>query len=313
MTATAVTALASVDGQAFGTLLRVVVSQPELLGAARKAVDRVVRKIDQCCSRFRADSELSALNASAGHEVTVSPLMTRALSAALRGARLSGGAVDPTVCAAVKAAGYSVDFAEMSPDLEPFNVTVAPVPGWQRIRFSEATRRLMLPAGVELDLGSTAKALAADLAAAEALDAMGHGGVLVNLGGDIAVAGEAPAEGWHIQLADDSHAPFSPDHETICIRSGGVATSSTTVRRWTRGGVEMHHIIDPRSGVPAAGPWRTATVSAGDCLDANIAATAAIVLGYDALDWIRSVALPARLVDGDGEVTRTAGWPRPAP
>jgi FAD:protein FMN transferase len=311
MTATAVTALASVDGQALGTLLRVVVTQPELLGAAGKAVDRVVRKIDECCSRFRPDSELSAVNATAGHEVMVSPLMARALSAAVRGARRSGGAVDPTVGAAVKAAGYSVDFAAMSPDLEPFSVRVAPVPGWQRIRFSAATRLLTLPAGVELDLGSTAKALAADMAAAEALDAMGEGGVLVNLGGDIAVAGDAPVEGWHIQFADDSHAPIAPDRETICIRSGGVATSSTTVRRWTRGGVEMHHIIDPRSGAPAAGPWRTVTVFAGDCLDANIAATAAIVLGYDALGWLDAVGLPARLVDSGGSVRRTAGWPRP--
>jgi thiamine biosynthesis lipoprotein len=213
----------------------------------------------------------------------------------------------------VRAAGYSVDLAAITDDAKPFNVTVPPVPGWQRVHFSAATRQLMLPPGVELDLGSTAKALASDLAAAEALDAMGEGGVLVNLGGDMAVAGAAPFEGWHIQLADDSRAPISADQETISIRSGGVATSSTTVRRWTRGGVEMHHIIDPRSGGPATGPWRTVTVSAGDCLDADIAATAAIVLGYDAPGWLASVGLPARLVDNDGGVTRTAGWPRPTP
>jgi len=313
MTATALTALASVDGQALGTLLRVVVTQPELLSAATKAVDRVIREMDKCCSRFRADSELMALNATAGREATVSPLMARALHAALRGARLGAGAVDPTVGAAVKAAGYAVDFAAMTDDVEPFNVPVAPVAGWQRIRFSEDTRRLLPPTGVELDFGSTAKALAADLAAAEALDAMGDGGVLVNLGGDIVVAGAAPDDGWHVQVADDSHASVSTDQETICIRSGGVATSSTTVRRWTRGGSEMHHIIDPRTGAPAAGPWRTVTVSAGDCLDANIAATAAIVLGYDALSWLESTDLPARPVDNDGAVTRTAGWPHPAP
>jgi thiamine biosynthesis lipoprotein len=313
MTATALSALTFVDGQALGTLFRVVVTQPELLNVATKAVDRVVREIDKCCSRFRADSELTAVNATAGREVSVSPLMARALRAALRGARLSDGAVDPTVGAAVKASGYAVDFATMTDDVEPFNVTLAPAPGWRCIRFSEGTRQLLLPAGVELDFGATAKALAADLAASEALDAMGDAGVLVNLGGDIAVAGVAPKEGWHIQVADDSHAPISADQETISIRSGGVATSSTTVRRWTGGGIEMHHIIDPRAGTPAAGPWRTVTVSAGDCLDANIAATAAIVLGYDALSWLESVGLPARLVDNDGLVTRTAGWPHRAP
>ncbi len=168
---------------------------------------------------------------------------------------------------------------------------------------------MCVPRGVEIDLGATAKALASDLAAAAALEAAGSGGVLVSLGGDIAVAGGGPSEGWAVQTSEDSGAPIDDGEETISIQSGGIATSSTTVRRWTCGGAVLHHIIDPATGMPAAGPWRTASVVAGSCVDANIAATAAIVMGDAAIRWLEANRLPARLVDRDGAVRRTAGWP----
>jgi thiamine biosynthesis lipoprotein len=147
------------------------------------------------------------------------------------------------------------------------------------------------------------------MGAAAACAAAGGGGVLVSLGGDIAVAGEPPAGGWPIQVSEDSASPIQADEEVIAITSGGMATSSTTVRRWTRGGAELHHIIDPETGQPAAGPWRTATVVAATCVDANIASTAAIVKGEMALTWLEDQGLPARLVDRLGVVWRTAGWP----
>jgi thiamine biosynthesis lipoprotein len=168
-----------------------------------------------------------------------------------------------------------------------------------------------VPRGVELDLGATAKALASDLAAAAALEAAGGGGVLVSLGGDIAVAGDPPPGGWIVQVSEDSGEPIAPDHETVAITAGGMATSSTTVRRWTRGGVVLHHIIDPATGLPATGPWRTATVVAAGCVDANIASTAAIVMGAPASGWLEAAGLPARLVDRAGAIHRTAGWPVP--
>jgi thiamine biosynthesis lipoprotein len=132
------------------------------------------------------------------------------------------------------------------------------------------------------------------------------------LGGDIAVAGEPPPEGWAVQTSEDSSAPIDDDEETITIHSGGIATSSTTVRRWTRGGVVLHHIIDPATGLPAAGPWRTASVVAGCCVDANIAATAAIVMGESAIGWLTANGLQARLVDRGGIVHRVSGWPAPS-
>ena len=289
-----------------------VVTDPETLEAATASVQAVVDSIDQACSRFRDDSELSRLGAGDGpREGIVSPLLARALATALRAAELTDGAVDPTVGAAVRNAGYNVDFGAVPADGEALTLTVFPVPGWRRLRLFPATRRVEIDSGVEIDLGATAKALAADLAAAAALEAMHGGGVLVSLGGDVSVAGEPPDEGWHIQIAENSRAEITPDGETIAIRAGGVATSSTTVRRWRRGGMELHHIIDPATGLPAAGPWRTVSVVAGTCVDANIAATAAIVRGAAAASWLESAGLPARLVDRDGAMTRVGGWPVP--
>jgi len=241
--------------------------------------------------------------------VQISPLLTRALAAALRGARLSDGAVDPTVGSALKHAGYSVDFAEIAAGAGALELTVRRIPGWRRVSLDEAQRTVTVAAGVELDLGSSAKALTADLAATAAHQAMGGAGVLVSLGGDIAVAGQCPGGGWNIQVAEDSGAPLTADAETISIDRGGLATSSTTVRRWTRGGITLHHIIDPATGLPTSGAWRTATVFAGDCVDANVAATAAIVMGAGAIDWLRARGVSARLVDQTGAVTRLGGWP----
>ena len=300
--------IAIADGRALGGLLRVVVTRPSRLSAVKAAVDRFLEEIDAAASRFRADSELSLINASPGREIRVSPLLGRAISEALRGARLTGGAVDPTVGLAVRLSGYDTDFAAMPADGRAIALVVERVPGWSAIRYHDPTRTLWLPRGVELDLGSTAKALASDLAAAAALEAAVAGGVLVSLGGDIAVAGEAPPGGWQIQVSEDSGAAISEGEETISISDGGVATSSTSVRRWTRGGVVLHHIIDPATGLPAAGPWRTATVVAGSCVDANIASTAAIVMGGAAAGWLAELMLPARLVGRDGAIHRTAHW-----
>ena len=303
---------ATADGQALGGSLRVVVSEPRSLPAAKAAVDGVVAAIDRAASRFREDSELSRLNASPDREVIVSPLLAQAIAAGLRGARITDGAVDPTVGAAIRLIGYDADFVRVLKDGGPLHVRTQRVPGWQAIRFDPATRRVSMPSGVEIDLGATAKALASDLAARAAAAAIDGGGVLVGLGGDIAVAGRPPAGGWAVQVSEDSGAALDPREETVTIVDGGIATSSTTVRRWTRGGVELHHIIDPATGRPADGPWRTATVAAATCVDANIASTAAIVMGDRALAWLEKLGLAARLVGRDGAIAATRSWPQPA-
>ena len=276
-----------------GTSMEVASARPDRLASAKAAADRVVAAIDQSCSRFREDSELSMVHRQRGHEVHVSGLLARALRIALRAARLTDGLVDPTVGAALRAAGYDADFESVPRCAGPVTLTPGPVPGWERIHLDERRRVVWVPEDVEIDLGSTAKALAADMAAEAAAGEAGCG-VLVSLGGDIGTAGAPPLGGWHVQIAEDSAAAVDPDAETILIQSGGVATSSTTMRRWTRGTLSLHHIFDPRTGMPSDGPWRTVTVVAASCVDANTASTAAIVRGVDAPGWLSARGLPSR-------------------
>jgi FAD:protein FMN transferase len=178
---------------------------------------------------------------------------------------------------------------------------------------------LGLPAGVRLDLGATAKGLGSDRAAAAAHAACGRaaggeGGILVSLGGDIAVAGLPPLGGWPVAVADSSDADSSDARapgQVIRLTAGALATSSVTARRWQRGGRPLHHILDPRTGWPADGPWRTVSVAAASCAEANAAATAAIVAGRGAEAWLASTGLPSRLVARDGMVRFLGGWPDP--
>lgn len=289
----------------FGGEATIVVTDSRLLAEAQCIVQDELDAIDKACSRFRADSELTALNEAAGRPVPVSPLLRHALAVALRAAALTDGAVDPTVGSALRVLGYDADF-ESVPRTGPAVVDVARVPGWRRVRISGST--VELPVGVCLDLGATGKAFAADAAARRAAAALGCG-VLVGLGGDIAVAGTAPPSGWVIGLADWHGAADADLDGTIRIESGGVATSSTAVRRWTRGSRRVHHLIDPRTGEPAAEVWRTVTVAAACCVDANTASTAAIVRGARAPEWLARQDLPARLVDRAGSEVCVGGWP----
>jgi thiamine biosynthesis lipoprotein len=179
------------------------------------------------------------------------------------------------------------------------------------VQFDPRRRTVLVPIDVELDLGATGKGMAADRASLAATSAAGCA-VLVSVGGDIAVAGPARPGGWEVRIADDhSHDPDG-DGPVVAIASGGLATSSTTVRRWNRGGVAVHHIIDPRTGRPASPRWRTVSVAAASCAQANAASTAAVVLGAEAVTWLTERALPARLVHLDGTVTTVAGWPADA-
>jgi len=305
-------ALAVKSWKALGTSVHVLATDVGELVTATTAVSEVLDDVDMAYSRFRDDSELSRLNASPGRPVRVSPLLATAIDAAQRAARLTDGAVDPTIGHAIRVAGYDDDFSRVADQGHPLNLRAWRVPGWQAIRFDWRSRTVLVPAGVELDLGSTGKALAADLAARAALAAAGAGGVLVGLGGDIATAGTPPSGGWRIHIAEDSRVAPDDEGEVICVPAGGVATSSTTVRRWTRGTAVLHHIIDPQTSLPATGPFRTVTVVAATCLDANIASTAAIVRGEAAIDWLLSWRLPARLVENDGTIHYIGRWPDPS-
>ncbi|MGW2618971.1 FAD:protein FMN transferase [Streptomyces sp. NPDC001500] len=297
---------------ALGTTAVLLVTDPGALSTAEEVLRSELAAVDLTCSRFRPDSELTRVNLNAGARTTVSAHFAEALQAALRAARLTAGAVDPTVGSAVIALGYDRTFASVRPDdARPVPVG-RPAAGWQRIAFDARTRRLRMPPHTRLDLGATAKALTSDRAARRAARATGCG-VLVSLGGDLSTAGPAPRGGWRIALADDHAAPASGHGPAVAVTEGALATSGVGVRAWRRAGRTLHHIVDPATGEPAAAVWRTVTVTAATCVDANAASTAAIVLGDGAVDWLRSTALPARLVRLDGAVVRLGGWPPDAP
>jgi thiamine biosynthesis lipoprotein len=301
--------VASDSFRALGTSALVAVAEPSALREARSILSEQLDAIDLACSRFRPDSELSTLNGAAGSEVEVSPLCFEAVSVALRVAELTEGLVDPTVGANLRLAGYDRTFAELRlRDGRRVHARFPQVAGWRAVKVNRARRAIMVPAGVELDLGASAKALAADRASSVVAEATGCG-VLVSLGGDIAVAGEPPADGWPVRIADDHAAPVDGPGPVVALAEGGLATSSTRVRRWTTSGGELHHILDPRTGRPAVTPWKTATVAAESCVTANAATTAAIVLGEAAPAWLARQGVPARLARADGSVASLNGWP----
>jgi thiamine biosynthesis lipoprotein ApbE len=303
---------ASARWQALGTLVHLVVTDPRCLNEARHLLAADLEQVDAACSRFRADSEIRALRTAQGRPVRVSPLLAEAITVALRAARLTDGDVDPTVGAAMSAVGYDRDFDRVPRTGPPLVVTTRTVPGWREVHLEG--RSLTMPEGVQLDLGATAKAWAADRSAARIFSRLGCG-VLVSLGGDIAVAGpvpETPEGGWRVRVQDVTGAPEDPPagpYALVAIRAGGLATSSTAARRWQRGGDVLHHILNPHTGRPAEPVWRTVSVTADSCADANAASTAAIIRGRDALGWLAKLGLPSRLVDATGVVFTVAGWP----
>jgi len=302
-----VTREAAASWRALGTLVRLVVTDARCLAEASSMLEADLAAVDLACSRFRADSEICALRAARGQQV--SPLLAEAIAAALRAARLTDGDVDPTVGAAMSAIGYDRDFEYISRTGPALPITVRTVPGWREVRLED--RILTMPEGIQLDLGATAKAWAADRSAARIAQRLGCG-VLVSLGGDIAVAGPAPETGWRIRVQDVTGSPDDPPggpYALIAIRDGGLATSSTAARRWQRGGDVLHHILDPRTGLPAEPVWRTVSVAAGTCADANAASTAAVIRGRAAPGWLARLGLPSRLVDATGAVFTVAGWP----
>jgi thiamine biosynthesis lipoprotein ApbE len=294
--------------RALGTKVVLAMSRPAALADASQLLAERLDEVDRACSRFRADSELVRLNAAAGRATVVGPLLYEAVETAVAAARATGGLVDPTIGRTLRLSGYDRTFALVRTRDGSLQPSYVRSPGWQSIELDPQRRTVRLVRGVELDLGSTAKALAADRAA-RAISVETASGVLVSLGGDVAVAGEPPAGGWSVRVAEDSAAPVHTDGPAVAIASGGLATSATTVRRWSTTDGELHHIVDPRTGRPAAVYWRMVTVAASSCLGANTASTAAVILGEPALAWLAALRVPARFVRHDGAVSCTAGWP----
>jgi FAD:protein FMN transferase len=301
-----VTALARYDVRALGTGC-VLLTDPASLGTAIGVMTDELAAVDRACSRFRDDSDLARVNRASGAPTRVDHRLLDALDVAIRAARLTNGDLDPTIGAAIVALGYDRDFAQI--DHRASTATVRSVEGWTCIAIDRAASTVTVPAGVSLDLGATAKAWTADRIARLAAQATGAG-VLVSLGGDVSVAGTAPNGGWPVRIAEHHGEPVDGPGPLLAIGSGGVATSSTTARRWTAAGATRHHVLDPATGEPAVEVWRTVTVVAASALDANIASTTSIIRGDRAFDWLTGLGLPARLVRLDGSVFTVGAWPR---
>ena len=253
-----------------------------------KTIAALFAEWERVFSRFRADSELSAVNAGETTFVAVSPLFEQALAAALAAANRTEGLVDPTLGVAIEAAGYDRDFGKLAPDDRRPSPTA---PGsWRSLRL--AGRLLFRLPGTKLDLNCVVKGVAVD-AALDLLDGDGF----VAAGGDVAVRG--------------STVVGLPGGDSVMLRNGGLATSGTTRRRWERGGSPQHHLIDPRTGRPSTSRWAEVTVAAGSCLEADVAAKAAFLLSDDGPGWLDDRGLPGRFRDGEDVVVNEA-WQRAA-
>lgn len=289
---------------AMGSTITVIIDSDEptahaALGAARKTFLRYERML----SRFRPQSELSALNRRAGKgPVQVGRTLWRAVQQALRAAHASDGLVTPAVGAALIAAGYDRDFTILVNGAVKTSEPV-PSPDWRLIDCHPRRRTIALPAGMRLDLGGSAKGWTAALVARR----LGRRfPALVDAGGDIAVSGPChDGSPWPIEVAD----PHAPDQgiELLLVRRGGVATSGIDYRRWQKEGHWQHHLIDPRTGTPAATDLLSVTVVAPNLLEAEMAAKTILLLGAESgVRWLSTRPKLAGLLVGiDGRIVRT--------
>lgn len=278
---------------------RLVVTDPDVLPAARAAVDRLLADVERAASRFRPDSEVSRIAArTLDGTVLVSATLADLLAVALEAGRVTEGAVDPTL--GPEAAGDVVVRR------------TGPVQVRRRLADRDIDldgRLLHVPAGTLFDLGATAKARAADLGAELVARRFGCG-ALVALGGDLRVSGPAPEGGWSVLVQDG---PGEPADTVTLTGETGLATSSTRHRGWAGADPlapgRLHHVLDPATGRPCPPVWRSVSVAAGTCTAANTWSTAAVVWGEAAPGRLAPTRLPARFVAADGRVTTSAGWP----
>jgi FAD:protein FMN transferase len=252
----------------------------EVGGADRFAFEQIRELFAECdavFSRFRSGSELSRINRSDATVVEVTPVFARAVSVALGAAEQTRGLVDPSLGAALEAAGYDRNFDELIPDERPLG---PPHPAsWRALAIVGGI--LFRGAGTKLDLNGVVKSMAVDDAVA-----LLPGDGYVSAGGDLATRGEMDV--------------LLPAGATVALRGGGIATSGSSKRNWIRGGELQHHLIDPRTGRPARSCWTDVTVAAGSCVAADVAARAAFILSEEGPRWLDDRGLAGSFVAPEG-------------
>ena len=291
----------------WGTSAAIAITDTALLPQARVILDTILTATNLAANRFDVDSEISQLNASGS--IHASAWFLELLVEARRAYEISDGLCDPTVLSALMALGYDRDFDALSPNDEEVVVT-SPSPGWSSITIDGSL--VELSPGTTIDLGASAKAAAAD-AGATAIAAELACGVLVDLGGDLRIAGASPSNGWPIGLASSAKGGLANADisEVVALSVGAMASSSSVVRRWQRSDTTLHHIIDPSTGMSAKTPWSMASVVASTAVEANALSTAAIIWGEDAVFELGQRKVQARLVRHDGSIERVGGWVEP--
>jgi len=291
--------------RALGTQVFLAVRVADDLPRASRLAERVLADVDEVCSRFRDDSDLSRVNANPGSWVDVDPLLVAAVEVACRAAAATDGLVNPLLGRPLVRLGYDRDFRRLV-DCEDEQTVVETAPPdpqrWRDIR-TDPDGGLHIPAGTALDLGATGKAWAADLIATAYDDEL-RGSAVVSVGGDLRIS-SPDGTPWPVAVTERPDGPPT----LVGLDRGGLTTSSTLVRRWTRRGARRHHLLDPRTGLPAAEVWRTVTATGATCTAANTASTAAVVLGPDAPAWLVGHGVTARLVSRTGVVRTVGAWP----
>jgi thiamine biosynthesis lipoprotein len=267
-------------------------------------VGSLFQEWEQTLSRFLAESELSQLNAHAGTAMAVSDLLYTVLATALSAAQATQGVYDPALLEQLVQLGYDRTFDDLpAVSFDPI-IPGEPGGGWRGIRVNPIYRHVTLPTGIKLDFGGIAKGMAVD-AALEQLRLSGVSPALVNAGGDLAVLGLPPAaEQWPIAV------PGRERYWTIPLHSGAVATSGIAHRHWWQGQTLRHHLLDPRTGLPAQSDLWSVTVVADRCEQAEVAAKVAFILGSrQGADFLRRHRIAGLLVREDGTWESVEPWP----
>jgi thiamine biosynthesis lipoprotein len=259
---------------------------------------------EQTLSRFLPESELSQLNQQAGTPVAVSDLFYDVLATALTAAQATEGVYDPALLDQLVQLGYDRTFDDLPVDR--FDLIIPGEPGgrWRGIKVDPIRRQVTLPSGIKLDFGGIAKGMAVD-AALEGLHQNGINSALVNAGGDLAVLGlPAIADQWPVAV------PGREQFWTIPLMSGAIATSGIAHRHWWQGKTLRHHILDPRTGLPAQSDLWSVTVVADRCEQAEVAAKVAFILGSGpGADFLRNHRIAGLLVHADGTWETVEPWP----
>jgi thiamine biosynthesis lipoprotein len=261
-----------------------------------------VARLERAWSRFLPGSELRRAElAAAGRWTPISPTLALALDRALLLAAGTGGLFDPTVGASLDAIGYDRPFHLVATD---DRAAVRPVaaPGPTAIELDPDGPALRLRPGTQLDLGGVGKGLAADLLVAGARS-RGATSACIGIGGDVRVGGATPVGGWPVPLADPAGGPA----RCVTLRDGALVTSTTSVRAWQRGGRRVHHLVDPRSGAPAATGIRAVIARADEAWWAEGVAKAALVAGrVEGRLVLSHCGVAGWFVDADGAWTVAA-------